>query len=56
MAEKKRYIKQINTNKTNGQRTVTIPKDWPHDSEYVELFPVPENKAIKKLIKESQDE
>lgn len=53
---KKRCIKRINENKTNGQRTVTIPKDWPHESEYVELFPVPENKAIKQLKKQQEDE
>lgn len=52
----KRCIKKINLNKTNGQRTVTIPKEWPKDSEYVELFAVPINKEIKAKMRESKDD
>lgn len=53
MVDEKRYIQKVNYNKINGQRTVTIPKDWPF-KDYVELFPVLENKEIEKLKEKNE--
>jgi hypothetical protein len=56
MEAHKRCIKKINRNKNTRQMTVTVPKDWPYDDDYVELFPVPENKALKEIREQKENE